>query len=97
VTRYGSGRIHHHPVPLGGIRQAGGEKLIELPLSVHKQISPSCGAAHDRDLNAAINLKNMAVSSTVSACSEEGAGRARISAVKPAAMKQEASRRFSEE
>lgn len=30
-----------------------------------------CGNAMDRDLNAAINLKNMAVSSTVTACGEE--------------------------
>jgi putative transposase len=29
---------------------------------------------HDRDVNAAINLKNMAVSSTVSACGGEGSG-----------------------
>ncbi|MDT1857453.1 transposase, partial [Acinetobacter baumannii] len=32
---------------------------------------------HDRDVNAAINLRNMAVSSTVAACGGEGADLAR--------------------
>lgn len=42
-----------------------------LPLSVRDWTCPACGSVHDRDVNAAINLKNMAVSSTVTAC---GAG-----------------------
>ncbi len=68
-----------------------GHKLTKLPLSVRKWTCPVCKTCHDRDLNAAINLKNMAVSSTVSACGEEGAGRARKSATKPASVKQEVS------
>jgi putative transposase len=50
---------------------------------------PACGVVHDRDVNAAINLKNMAVSSTVSACGEEGSGGRCKPAVKPSSVKQE--------
>lgn len=35
---------------------------------------PNCAAKHDRDLNAAINLKNLAVRSTVAACGVESSG-----------------------
>ncbi len=47
-------------------------KLDNLPLSARAWTCPACGAIHDRDVNGAVNLKNMAVSSTVSACGEEG-------------------------
>jgi len=53
---------------------ACGHRLDALPLSVRHWTCPACGAIHDRDVNAAQNLKNLAVSSTVSACGEEGAG-----------------------
>lgn len=42
-----------------------------------------------RDLNAAINLKNKAVRSTVTACGEDGSGRGGDTATKPASVKQE--------
>ena len=46
--------------------------------------------SHDRDKNAAKNLENNAVSSTVSACGEEGAGSRRKTGTKPSSVKQEA-------
>jgi putative transposase len=44
---------------------------------------------HDRDVNAAINLESLAVSSTVTACEGKGAGRACNRMVQPAPLKQE--------
>jgi putative transposase len=70
---------------------ACGHKLDELPLVVREWMCPTCGTVHDRDVNAAINLKNMAVSSTVTACGEEGSGSGRKTRVKPASAKQEVS------
>lgn len=67
-----------------------GHKIESLPLATRQWACPACGAAHDRDLNAAINLANYAVSSTVSACGGEGAGQGRKTLVKPAPAKQEA-------
>ncbi|MDD2729799.1 RNA-guided endonuclease TnpB family protein [Malikia sp.] len=68
-----------------------GYRLDELPLSAREWTCPHCGANHDRDVNAAINLRNLAVSSTVSACGEEGSGRRRKTGAKPASAKQEVS------
>ncbi len=75
---------------------ACGYKYDDLPLSAREWTCQSCGAVHDRDLNAAINLKNIAVSFTASACGEEGSGRCRKTAVKPASVKQEVSSRFAQ-
>ncbi|MDR1378096.1 MAG: transposase [Synergistaceae bacterium] len=62
-----------------------------MSLSVRKWTCPQCGVHHDRDVNAAINFRNYAVSSTVSACGEESSGRRREMAVKQASVKQEVS------
>ena len=70
---------------------ACGHKLEKLALSVREWTCPACGTIHDRDVNAAVNLRNNAVSSTVSACGEEGAGLRRKTKTKPASVKQEAS------
>ena len=74
-----------------------GHRLDVLSLSVRKWACPECGSVHDRDVNAALNLKNMAVSSTASACGEGGAGRACKSTVKPASVKQEVNSRFDQQ
>jgi putative transposase len=66
-----------------------GYKLDELPLSVREWVCPKCHTRHDRDHNAAMNLKNIAVSSTVLACGEEGSGFVRKNKVKPTSVKQE--------
>lgn len=68
-----------------------GQKLGILPLSVREWVCPECGLVHDRDVNAAINLRDLAVSSTVSACGEEGSGFGRKLKTKPASVKQESS------
>ena len=47
-----------------------GHKYTELNLSMREWTCPGCGINHDRDVNAATNLKNYAVSYMVSACGE---------------------------
>ena len=68
-----------------------GSVIKDMALSIRLWTCPACGAQHDRDVNAAINLRNMAVSSTVSACGEEGAGFGCRIGVKPSLMNQEVS------
>ena len=68
---------------------ACGAKVEKLPLSVRQWDCPTCGTSHDRDVNAAMNLANYAVSYTVSACGGEGSGLGRKSKTKPAPVKQE--------
>lgn len=70
---------------------ACGHVLDVLPLAVREWTCPDCGAHHDRDLNAAVNLKNLAASSAVVACGEEGSGARRKVRVKPTSTKQEVS------
>jgi putative transposase len=66
-----------------------GYKLEELDLGTRQWSCACCHTGHDRDVNAAINLKNMAVSSTVSACGGEGNGLVHTHKAKPAPVKQE--------
>jgi putative transposase len=66
-----------------------GYKLDTLDLGVRHWICPACHTCHDRDVNAAINLRNSAVSSIVAACGGEGAGLAYKRVVKPSPLKQE--------
>jgi putative transposase len=49
---------------------ACGAKTKHLPLGRRTWVCEQCGECHDRDLNAATNLKHLAVSSTVTACGE---------------------------
>ena len=48
----------------------GSKREEELPLSIRIWNCQECKACHDRDRNAAVNLRNYAVSYTVSACGE---------------------------
>ena len=70
-----------------------GYRLAALGLAVRQWACPGCSTLHDRDVNAAINLKHMAVSSIATACGGEGAGLARERQAKPAPAKQESNGR----
>ena len=72
-----------------------GYRLDDLGLDVRHWTCPGCGVSRDRDVNAAMNLENIAVSSTASACGGEGAGPARERRVEPAPAKQESNRKVN--
>ena len=72
-----------------------GYRLGALDLVVRHWTCPGCGASHDRDVNAATNLRNVAVSSIASACEGEGSGLARERKAKPAPTKQESDGRVN--
>jgi putative transposase len=52
-----------------------GERKDDLSLSDREYVCEKCGLVIDRDLNAAINLKNLTVSLTVTACCPGSSGR----------------------
>jgi putative transposase len=56
--------------PSSKLCSACGAKTKRLTLSIRDWVCESCGAEHDRDLNAAVNLRRYAESSPVSACGE---------------------------
>jgi putative transposase len=60
-----------------------------LTLSDREWSCDGCGVIHDRDHNAAINLKNLAAGCAVTACGAEGSGLGLAVKVNPAAVKQE--------
>jgi putative transposase len=68
-----------------------GHRLQELVLGTRSWTCPACGVRHDRDVNAAVNLKNMAMSSIATACGGNGSGPVRAHGTKPLPVKQEPS------
>ena len=65
----------------------------KMPLSIREWTCAECGAKHDRDVNAALNIQREALATASwagsHACGEEGADRGRKTPVKPASVKQE--------
>jgi len=66
-----------------------GYTLASLDLGTRQWTCPACQVVHDRDVNAAINLRGLAVSSTVIACGGTGADLACKRKMKLVPVKQE--------
>jgi putative transposase len=80
-----------------------GHRLDELPLGVRDWVCPACGAYHDRDENAAMNLNSVAQRywETLNACGEEVRpqvhGPERAQGRRRSSMKQESSSLVNQE
>jgi len=78
--------------PSSKICSACGRISEELPLSL-REWTCQCGAFHDRDINAARNLRRYALDrascARINACGEEGSDAGLTPSVKPASLKQE--------
>jgi putative transposase len=72
-----------------------GRKVEKMPLFIRKWSCDNCKSNHDRDINAAINLNNYAVSSTVKACGDESSGFDSRIKVKLSSMKQESNTKLT--
>jgi putative transposase len=66
-----------------------GFKLDILSLGTREWACPACGVSHDRDINAAINLKNLGAASSEVTPVEKQALARRSMRVKPTSMKRE--------
>lgn len=64
-------------------------RLPSLSLSERTWQCPACKTVHDRELNAAVNLENMAVSSTVTARGASSIGAVALATARYGALKQE--------
>jgi len=78
--------------PSSKLCSACGRIAAELPLSI-REWTCECGAWHDRDINAARNLRRDALDrascARINACGEAGSGAGLTVSVKPASRKQE--------
>jgi putative transposase len=78
--------------PSSKMCSACGLIVEELPLST-REWRCACGTFHDRDINAARNLRHYALDrascARINACGEEGSGAGLTASVKPASLKQE--------